>query len=184
MLRCSEKAIRLCGLSTDYRPLPLGCVSCCLFRRAQRYKAEYYWNIRSSELSEAFAKLRKATISFLSVRPQETTRLLLDRFWLNLVFKLLFRKIVFKIQVQLKFKCDGVREATVDNKIRHMHFACWESKFASTGQRVRAHTHIQTMKYVIFIVFQRRQWFRELASALRYCFLFCPIAHGFATDSS
>ena len=49
----------------------------------------------------AFAKLRKATVSFfMFVSPHETTRLPLDGFWWNLTFEL-FRKSVEKIQVSL-----------------------------------------------------------------------------------
>jgi len=50
----------------------------------------------------AFAKLRKATISFvMSVRPRVTTLFPLDGLSLNLIFED-FRKSVKKIQVSLK----------------------------------------------------------------------------------
>ena len=48
------------------------------------------------------AGLRKAIVSFvMSVLPHGTTRVLLDGFWWNLVFDLLFRKSAEKVQVSL-----------------------------------------------------------------------------------
>jgi hypothetical protein len=57
----------------------------------------------------AFAKSRKANISFvMSVRPHGTTRLPLHGFWWGLIFELIFRKSVEKIQVSLRYdKNDG-----------------------------------------------------------------------------
>jgi hypothetical protein len=50
----------------------------------------YNWDYQQQQLKSvlgAFAKLLKATISFMSVRPQGTTRLPQDGFSLNLIFE-------------------------------------------------------------------------------------------------
>jgi hypothetical protein len=54
----------------------------------------------------AFEKLRKKTASYVMsvgpfLRPQGVTRLPLDGFWLNLIFEVVLRKSVGKIQVLL-----------------------------------------------------------------------------------
>jgi formylmethanofuran dehydrogenase subunit E-like metal-binding protein len=48
------------------------------------------------------------------------------------------------------------RQATDDNTIRRMRFACWIAKATDTHS-----------EYVILIVFTRQQWLRERASMLR-----------------
>jgi hypothetical protein len=53
-----------------------------------------------------------------------------------------------------------VRQATDDNIIRRMRFACWITK--ATG------THSE---YVIRTAFPRQQWLRERASMLRYTYI-------------
>jgi hypothetical protein len=62
-------------------------------------------------------------------------------------------------------KCDGAREATEDNIIRLMRFACWVGKATLTRAR--------TQKYVIIFAFPRQQWFRERGSVLRYIYVHC-----------
>ena len=49
------------------------------------------------------------------------------------------------------------RQATDDNIIRCMRFACWITKATDTRS-----------EYVILIAFLRQQWLRERASMLRY----------------
>jgi hypothetical protein len=56
-------------------------------------------------------------------------------------------------------KRDGAREATHDNIIRRMRFACWITK--TTG------TH---SKYVTLIAFPRQKFLRELAPILHYTY--------------
>jgi hypothetical protein len=51
----------------------------------------------------AFAKLRKVTISFMSVCPHGTTRLSLDGFWLNLIFEI-FSKICHENSTFIKIR--------------------------------------------------------------------------------
>ena len=59
--------------------------------------------------SGAFAKLGKATVSFvMSVRPRGTTGLPLDGFWWNLVTASFFRTYVKEIQVSLKIPPERV----------------------------------------------------------------------------
>ena len=78
------------------------------FSYRQMTDATKFENIPSSfTFSGAFAKSQKATISFVmsvrpSVRTHETTRFLLEGCGWNLIFELLFRKSVEKIQVSLK----------------------------------------------------------------------------------
>jgi hypothetical protein len=56
------------------------------------------------------------------------------------------------------------RQATDDNIIRRMRFACWITKATDT------HT-----EYVIFIAFPRQKWLRERASTLRYTYISCLV---------
>jgi hypothetical protein len=53
-------------------------------------------------------------------------------------------------------KYGTARQATDDNKIRRMRFACWI-----------ANTIVTHSEYVILIAFPRQQWLRERASVLR-----------------
>ena len=53
-------------------------------------------------------------------------------------------------------KCGTARQATDDNIIRRMRFACWITK-ATDGHS----------EYVILIAFAPQQWLRERASMLR-----------------
>jgi hypothetical protein len=68
-------------------------------------------------------------------------------------------------------------QATDDNIIRRMRFACWITKTTDTRARARAHTHTHThthtlslslshTEYVILIAFPRQQGLRERASML------------------
>jgi hypothetical protein len=55
-------------------------------------------------------------------------------------------------------KYGTARQATDDNIIRRMRFACWITKATDTH-----------LVYVIIIAFPRQQWLRERASILRLC---------------
>ena len=57
-------------------------------------------------------------------------------------------------------------QATDDNIIRRMRFACWITKATDTHS-----------EYVILIAFLRLQWLRERAPMLRYTFTACLVAH-------
>jgi hypothetical protein len=57
-------------------------------------------------------------------------------------------------------KYGTVRQATNDNIIRRMRFACWITKATDTHS-----------EYVILIGFQRQQQLRERASVLRYMYI-------------
>ena len=61
-------------------------------------------NVNWYTILGAFAELRKVTVSFMSVCPHGTTRLPLDRFWLNLLFELFF---FFFENMSRKFKNNG-----------------------------------------------------------------------------
>jgi hypothetical protein len=56
------------------------------------------------------------------------------------------------------------RQATDDNIIRRMRFACWITKATDTHS-----------EYVIFIAFSRQQWLRERASMLHYTYIACLV---------
>jgi hypothetical protein len=53
-------------------------------------------------------------------------------------------------------KYGTARQATDDNIIRRMRFACWMTKATDTHS-----------EYVILIAFARQQWLRERASIIR-----------------
>jgi hypothetical protein len=59
-------------------------------------------------------------------------------------------------------KYGTARQATDDNIIRRMRFACWITKATDT--------HSQ---YVILIAFLLQQWLHERASMLRYTYVAC-----------
>jgi hypothetical protein len=61
-------------------------------------------------------------------------------------------------------KYGTARQATDDNIIRRMRFACWITK--ATG------TH---SGYVILIAFPRQQWLHERASVLHYTYIACLV---------
>jgi hypothetical protein len=63
-------------------------------------------------------------------------------------------------------KYGTARQATEDNIIRRMCFACWITKATDTHS-----------EYVIFIAFARQQWLRERASILRYTFTACLVKY-------
>jgi hypothetical protein len=50
-------------------------------------------------------------------------------------------------------KCGTTRQATDDNIIRRMRFACWVTKATDTHS-----------EYVILLAFPRQEWLRERAS--------------------
>jgi hypothetical protein len=54
-------------------------------------------------------------------------------------------------------KYGTARQATDDNIVRRMRFACWITKATDTPS-----------EYVIRIAFPRQEWLRERASILRY----------------
>ena len=61
-------------------------------------------------------------------------------------------------------KYGRARQATDDNIIRRMRFACWITKATDT--------HSQ---YIILIAFPRQQWLRERALVLRYTYIACLV---------
>jgi hypothetical protein len=68
-------------------------------------------------------------------------------------------------------KYGRARQATDDNVIRRMRFACWITKATDTH-----------LEYVILIVFPRQQWLHERASMLRYTYIAC-LVHNYACPS-
>jgi hypothetical protein len=58
------------------------------------------------------------------------------------------------------------RQATDDNIIQHMRFACWISKATDTHS-----------VYVIHITFRRQQWLCERASILHYTYIPCLVCN-------
>jgi hypothetical protein len=65
-------------------------------------------------------------------------------------------------------KYGTARQATDDNKIRRMRFACWITKATDTHS-----------EYVILTAFPWQQWLLERASMLRYTYFDCFILAGF-----
>jgi len=61
-------------------------------------------------------------------------------------------------------KCSTAGQATDDNIIRRMRFACCIPKATNT--------HSQ---YVILIAFQQQKWIRERATILRYTYIVCLV---------
>jgi hypothetical protein len=57
-------------------------------------------------------------------------------------------------------KCGKAGQATDDNIIRRMRFACWITKATDTHS-----------EYVILIAFPRQQWLRERAPMLRLYYI-------------
>jgi hypothetical protein len=57
-------------------------------------------------------------------------------------------------------KYGTARQATGDNIIRRMRFACWITKATDTHS-----------EYVVFTAFPRQQWLRERASMLRCAYI-------------
>jgi hypothetical protein len=55
-------------------------------------------------------------------------------------------------------------QATDDNIIRRMRFACWITKATETHS-----------EYVILTAFPRQQWLRERASSLHYTYSACVV---------
>jgi hypothetical protein len=60
----------------------------------------------------------------------------------------------------MRKNCSRARQATDDNIIQRMRFACWINKATDTS-----------LEYVMLIVFPRQQWLRERASILRYTYI-------------
>jgi hypothetical protein len=61
-------------------------------------------------------------------------------------------------------KYGTARQATDDNIIRRMRFACWITKAADTHSG-----------YVIRIAFAQQRWLRERASKLRFTYIACVV---------
>ena len=61
-------------------------------------------------------------------------------------------------------KYGRARQATDDNIIRRMRFACWITKSTDTRP-----------EYIILIAFPRQQWLRQRASILRYTYTACLV---------
>jgi len=57
-----------------------------------------------------------------------------------------------------------VEQATKDNIIRHVRFACWISK-----------TTDALLKYLVLLDFPRQHWLRERISVLRYTRIACLV---------
>jgi len=66
-------------------------------------------------------------------------------------------RVVYEVNVE---KCRTAREATDDNAIRRMHFACWITTATNTHS-----------EYVVLTAFPRQPRLNERASMLRYTFL-------------
>jgi hypothetical protein len=67
-------------------------------------------------------------------------------------------------EIMWKNMVEPAGQATDDNIIRHMRFACWVTKATKT------HT-----EYVILIAFPRQQCLSERASVLRYTYIACLV---------
>jgi hypothetical protein len=63
-------------------------------------------------------------------------------------------------------KYGTVGQATDDNTVRRMRFACWITK------ATHKHTHTRS-EYVILIAFPRQRWLRERASVVRCIYVGC-----------
>ena len=74
----------------------------------------------------------------------------------------IFPKIVPFMKHGEKYGTAG--QATDDNIIRRMRFACWITKATDTHS-----------EYVILIAFPRQQWLRERASVLRCTHIACHV---------
>jgi hypothetical protein len=61
-------------------------------------------------------------------------------------------------------KYGTARQATDDNIIQRMRFACWITTATDTH-----------LEYVILIAFPRQQWLRERVSMLRYTYTGCLV---------
>jgi hypothetical protein len=61
-------------------------------------------------------------------------------------------------------KCGRARQATDNNIIWRMRFACWITKATDT--------HSQ---YIMLIAFPRQQWLRESTPMLRYTYIACLV---------
>jgi hypothetical protein len=61
-------------------------------------------------------------------------------------------------------KYGRAKQATDDNIIRRMRFACWITKDTDTHS-----------EYVILIAFARQQWLRKRGSIFRYTHIACLI---------
>jgi hypothetical protein len=68
-------------------------------------------------------------------------------------------------------KYGKARQATDDNIIRRMRFACSVTK--------ATHTHSE---YITLIAFPRQQWLRERASVVRYAYITCHFLLPFHLD--
>jgi hypothetical protein len=78
------------------------------------------------------------------------------------MFNNIFQKIVPFMRYVEKY--GTARQATNDNIIRRMRFACWITKATDTHS-----------EYVILIAFPSQQWLRERASVLRYTYIVCLV---------
>jgi hypothetical protein len=78
------------------------------------------------------------------------------------MFNNFFPKIVPFMRYVEKY--GTARQATDDNIIRRMRFACWITKATDTHS-----------EYVILIAFPQQQWLRERASLLRYRYISCLV---------
>ena len=65
-------------------------------------------------------------------------------------------------------KYGTARQATDDNIIRRMRFACWITKATDTHS-----------EYVILIAFPRQQWLCKRASMLCYTYIACLVIYNY-----
>ena len=126
----------------------------------------------------AFAKLRKATLSFvMSVRPHGTSRLLLDGFLLYLIFEY-FSKICLVKHVVKSKKAQIIwrmRVACLIGKATHAQAHPRVRSPTATPTRLHLPTpkHVHNHKYLILIAFPWQHLFRERASVLGYTYVLC-----------
>jgi hypothetical protein len=66
-------------------------------------------------------------------------------------------------------KYSTARQATYDNIIRRMRFACWITKATE-----------KLSEYVILIAFSWQKWLRERASVSRYRYIACLVVCAFS----
>jgi hypothetical protein len=61
-------------------------------------------------------------------------------------------------------ECRTAGQATHENILRRMRFACWINEATDTQS-----------EHVIFIVFPQQNWLSERTSMLRYTYIFCLV---------
>jgi hypothetical protein len=126
---------------TDFHEFDIG----VFFENLTRITGTIHEDLRTLIISRQI-HLRMRNVPDESCRENQNTQFTLNNF---------FSKFVPFMRYVEKY--GRVRQATDDNIIRRMSFACWITKATDTHS-----------EYVTFIAFQRQQWLRERASILRY----------------